>query len=86
MFQKFTALNETRKCTSSCLCYAFYPLLCGFIREGLGIVSDNLCGILSGCAVQFRIKSVEGEYFRAETAACMTDKGVVCSTRVDRDI
>uniref|UniRef100_K3WD31 PAS domain-containing protein n=1 Tax=Globisporangium ultimum (strain ATCC 200006 / CBS 805.95 / DAOM BR144) TaxID=431595 RepID=K3WD31_GLOUD len=35
---------------------------------------------------QFRIKSVEGEYFRAETSACMTDKGVVCSTRVDRDV
>lgn len=36
--------------------------------------------------VQFRIKSVDGEYFRAETVACMTDKGVVCSTRVDRPI
>ncbi|TYZ65871.1 hypothetical protein PybrP1_005604 [[Pythium] brassicae (nom. inval.)] len=49
VFQKFSALNETRK-------------------------------------FQFRIKSVDNEYFRAETVACMTDKGVVCSTRVDRPI
>ncbi|RLN54686.1 hypothetical protein BBJ28_00005806 [Nothophytophthora sp. Chile5] len=35
---------------------------------------------------QFRIKSMEGEYFRAETSARLAEKGVVCSTRVDREI
>lgn len=60
----------------------FYTFVLSCSIRGL---SDKL-RVLSKCAVQFRIKSVEGEYFRAETAACMTDKGVVCSTRVDRDI
>ncbi|CAH0488267.1 unnamed protein product [Peronospora farinosa] len=34
---------------------------------------------------KFRIKSMDGEYFNAETTARMAEKGVVCSTRVDRD-
>lgn len=58
--------------------HAFYPVMSGVYLTKLLFVC--------GRAVQFRIKSVEGEYFRAETSACMTDKGVVCSTRVDRDI
>lgn len=34
---------------------------------------------------RFRIKSVEGEYFDAETVVRMADTGIVCSTRVNRD-
>ncbi|RLN06690.1 hypothetical protein BBJ28_00003026 [Nothophytophthora sp. Chile5] len=30
--------------------------------------------------------SMEGEYFRAETSARLAEKGVVCSTRVDREV
>lgn len=35
---------------------------------------------------KFRIKSTDGEYFHAETTARLAEKGVVCSTRVDRDM
>ncbi|KAI9906362.1 hypothetical protein PsorP6_002979 [Peronosclerospora sorghi] len=35
---------------------------------------------------KFRIKSMDGEYFEAETTARMAEKGVVCSTRVNRDM
>ncbi|OWZ07061.1 hypothetical protein PHMEG_00020597 [Phytophthora megakarya] len=35
---------------------------------------------------KFRIKSTDGEFFNAETTARLAEKGVVCSTRVDRDI
>ncbi|RLN57338.1 hypothetical protein BBJ29_005608 [Phytophthora kernoviae] len=35
---------------------------------------------------KFRIKSMDGEFFNAETTARLAEKGVVCSTRVDRNI
>ncbi|CAI5721896.1 unnamed protein product [Hyaloperonospora brassicae] len=35
---------------------------------------------------KFRIKSMDGEYFNAETTARMAEKGIVCSTRVNRDM
>ncbi|GLD92238.1 hypothetical protein PINS_up000771 [Pythium insidiosum] len=35
---------------------------------------------------RFRIRSADGEFFDAETSARVAEKGVVCSTRVDRDI
>lgn len=33
---------------------------------------------------KFRIKAMDGDYFHAETTARLAEKGVVCSTRVDR--
>jgi hypothetical protein len=42
--------------------------------------------VLAWLAVKFRIKSTDGEYYHAETTARLAEKGVVCSTRVDRDI
>lgn len=36
--------------------------------------------------VRFRIKAADGEYFRAETSARVSDKGLICSTRVDREL
>lgn len=34
---------------------------------------------------KFRIKAADGNYFNAETSARKAEKGIVCSTRVDRD-
>ncbi|TMW65546.1 hypothetical protein Poli38472_008188 [Pythium oligandrum] len=49
-------------------------------------VFQKLCNVGDSKRFQFRIKSVDGEYYNAETSARVADKGVVCSTRVDRDV